>query len=116
MAYCRWGSHVENIISLNDALKIIQTGGYAALEREEKKRGTILSDWYLYHDCSSGETKEEQILSIHHKNGTSILMRYLDVKYAYDNDDWSQLQCEITQKDFFRSCVKEWLVDMEEYV
>lgn len=87
MSYVRWSSII------NDA--------------EDK------SVWYIYHDCVSGDTRDDQMLSIHYKGGESACLTYDDLCARLERDFFDDLFPDHTQPGVLRNAVKEFLIDCE---
>ena len=76
-----------------------------------------ISPWYIYHDCSSGDDLDSQMLAIwsnssHDQHG---LFDYETVKYMIDNNDYSALSgfADVGDPENCMSdALKEWLEEM----
>jgi len=108
MSYARWSTQIQNAIPWDEYVRL------TSKERkvEQEKRGTVISDWYIFYHCNSGDTLDEQLLALWHcRDANSPLFDYPMLREAYDNDTWP-LDI-ISQKEYMRSCVKEWLDEVE---
>ncbi|MGD9381113.1 MAG: hypothetical protein PVI03_01585 [Candidatus Thorarchaeota archaeon] len=87
MSYVRWSSII------NDA--------------EDK------SVWYIYHDVISGDTRDDQVLTIHLKGGETHSLTYDDLCARLERDFFDDLFPEHIQPGTLRKAVKEFLEDCE---
>lgn len=71
------------------------------------------SDWYIYHDCSSGDTRDDQILAIHLKGGESQMLSYDDLCARLERDFFEDLFPEHPQHGVLCRAIKEFLQDCE---
>lgn len=106
MSYCRWSSllHAPGL-TMQEWVK-------SSPAELAKKYNTELSDWYIFWHTSSGDSRDEQLLAIWHKNDIKHrLYNYESVLDMFKNNDWSELE-NVTQVEFLRNCVEDWLIDV----
>lgn len=115
MSYSRWSTPIENGLSLREYFDCYKTKGGQGLLAEYKKRGTIFSDWYIYWCTSSGDTRYEQYLAVWNKHSNNHpTLSYKELKDAMLDDDFSILGCDLTQVEYLKDCINEWLTDVEQ--
>ena len=114
MSYCRWSTIINSGLTPREEIGLMIDG--VSLEDRLKycKEGAEISDWYIFHHADSGETLEDQYLAIWHRaDEKSPTLNYEIIKGMYETDDWHALSV-VTQKEFLRECVKDWLDSVEE--
>lgn len=109
MSYCRWSSFIHNKVPIDAYFD-----NEKSFEEIAKEYNDEVSDWYIYHDCSSGEDKDSQMLAIWHVKGETPLFSYPEVKEMYEADNFGILEEYMTQREFMKKCVKSWLDYIEE--
>lgn len=86
MSYMRWSSFI------NDSEKSV---------------------WYAYHDMSSGDRLDDQILAIHLAGGESAFLSYDDLCFRLERDFFDDLFPDHTQHEVLRYIVAQFLRDMQ---
>ncbi len=122
MSYCRWSTDVKNTVPWDEFMAMVNDKSkpyhWIHLKELQVSRGAEWSDWYMYRHCESGDQLGDQILAIWKQGGGAKndggLFDYGMIKGMYDSDNWSAVSSEITQKEFFLGCIKEWLDEVEE--
>lgn len=113
MSYSRWSSEIENAIPPKKRGELLRKDGYSAIRAEHERRGTVVSDWYIFWHCCGDDTLNGQRLAIWHVDlDDNVTLGYQEVKLAYETDVWPHKV--VTQKDHMRRCVKTWLDEVEE--
>jgi hypothetical protein len=113
MSYCRWSTIINSGLTWEEEFKLI-TNEISMQDRlKHCKEGAEISQWYIFHHADSGEWLEQQYLAIWHVEGDGHpTLPYDVVKAMYESDDWYALDV-VTQQEFLRKCVKQWLDDVE---
>lgn len=115
MSYSRWSSFVNVDFDDKRAVEI----GYTQHREELIEQGALLSDWYIFHNCSSGDNLDDQVLSIWScKVSGTADYEYSDLKDIQSSGDWPRisgysLSCDENKK-FMVECVEAFLEDCEE--
>jgi hypothetical protein len=81
--------------------------------RWSSKVDDSMSDWYIYHDISSGDTRDDQILAIHLKGGEQANLTYDDLCVRFERDFFDDVFPDHQQHDVLLKAVKEFLIDCE---
>lgn len=87
MSYVRWSSII------NDA--------------EDK------SQWYIWHDYSSGDRRDDQILAIYYSGGENAYLTYDDLCVRLERDFFDDIFPDHIQPGVLRRAVKDFLEDCE---
>jgi YD repeat-containing protein len=71
------------------------------------------SVWYIYHDVISGDTRDDQVLTIHLKGGETHSLTYDDLCVRLERDFFDDLFPEHTQHGVLRQCVEDFIKETE---
>lgn len=116
MSYVRWSTEIHNVMPLSEEMRLMvgKQWTYEDIKKEKLKRGGEISCWYIYYTTHSGDTKEDQAVSINLAGGESVVLTYDDVVSRMERDYWDDLFPDRPQRDVFDSALKSWIEDVEE--
>lgn len=116
MSYIRWGTALKPNLSFQDMIFLFENG--VSWERYKKinNRGSQLSEWYIFWDVASGETKEEQVLSCWLAGAEHLSsITYEQAIYMLATYDYSPLGYgdDIAQINVLFDCISQWVEDVD---
>ncbi len=87
-----------------------------------REHGLECSAWYIFHDVASGDTRDEQMLSVWHgsvigRSDSLPIMAYPELRAISDAGRWSEIlgydESSDLDQDNLRRCVLRFLQDVE---
>lgn len=115
MSYTRWSTEITGFMSFENQLDLMRRGYSWTDTFEVQKEMGEISDWYIFWHCDSGDTVDDQVLSLWHTCCDTKNYDYLTVKQMYEDDDFGEdLEEVMTQREHMRACVRDWLDGVEE--
>lgn len=87
-----------------------------------REHGLECSAWYIFHDVASGDTRDEQMLSVWHasvigRSDSMPMMTYPQLRTISDAGRWSDIpgydESSDLDQDHLRRCFRRFLQDVE---
>lgn len=131
MSYSRWSSplDIDGPCPECGRLPVVEYGDdpverFMAFWEDRRKRmpegggycRACTSDWYIYWDCNSGDSRDSQMLAVWGcKAGGHGLTDYPAIRAIVDSGDYRQIPgfAESGDQGILESSLREWLEDVE---